>query len=349
MALAQGLPNPQAQAAGGTGAYLLHGPDALATNPAHVTSQGWVAHWDVINFTPPVEAWHNWSPMFGDMLDGDQSLLQDSTFAATLWEYDGVPIQAQLGSAFALGYNSFAASGEVRVTTGALLEHGSVLPRVTVWDSVSYLFRIGQAQPFGKWTLGQSLNLHGLVDYRDTAGFYDPDEFQTVLENLRDSLLDAPDEETQWHATLTLAISRTWKNGWDASTVLREIGRDSAGHARRPYWDFCGGWDIPQLHATGTLPGQLRLGAQLNDVLGIRGTDPFLRRLGLGMEMEQGLGHILAFRGSLGVHSGWPTAGVGLMIFRWIRLDLATWAEETGRYVGQKAERNWDVRFRLGA
>jgi len=59
-------------------------------------------------------------------------------------------------------------------------------------------------------------------------------------------------------------------------------------------------------------------------------------------------GTALEIRSALGLQSGWPTAGLGISFFRVLQIDVATWAEEAGRYVGQNDMRHWTARVRFG-
>ena len=41
-------------------------------------------------------------------------------------------------------------------------------------------------------------------------------------------------------------------------------------------------------------------------------------------------------------------AGLGISFFHVLQIDVATWAEEAGRYVGQNDMRHWTARVRFG-
>jgi hypothetical protein len=94
---------------------------------------------------------------------------------------------------------------------------------------------------------------------------------------------------------------------------------------------------------------QFTIGVQVEDILQIESRDAMLRRTGMGIECRQGLGGTaLEFRSSLGIQSGWPTAGLGVSFFHVLQIDVATWAEEVGRYIGQNDMRHWTARVRFG-
>jgi hypothetical protein len=94
---------------------------------------------------------------------------------------------------------------------------------------------------------------------------------------------------------------------------------------------------------------QFTIGAQVKDLLEIETLDAMLRRTGMGIECHQGLGETaLEIRSALGMQGGWPTAGFAISFFRVLQIDVATWAEEAGRYVGQNDMRHWTARVRLG-
>jgi len=347
----ESMPNPVIQGTGGLSTILPSGTDALEYNPSRILiprDESWHIHLDV-QASPPVRAWDSWSPFVGDLIDGNRSILKDTSFTNLLWEYDGVPIEADLGTALGFSWKNYAIAGEIHVVSGGMLEHGSVLPRLSVWDSVSYLLRFGMAQSFGGWRVGQSIGLRGTIDYIDTASVYDPDEFNVIFNSLRDSLLEAPQKAPHWRATYTIGITREWQTGLEFSGALREIGRDSLGKLARPYFDLGGAWRWPQGLPSKWFPMQFTIGAQVNDILEINTPDAMLRRTGMGIECRQGFGGTaLEIRSALGIQSGWPTAGLGISFFRVLQIDVATWAEEAGRYVGQNDMRHWTARVRFG-
>ncbi len=87
-----------------------------------------------------------------------------------------------------------------------------------------------------------------------------------------------------------------------------------------------------------------------------RGYKPF-SHLNAGLEVEQVLVAIpgyesayrfLKLRLAGGLKGGYPTAGVGLEVFRFFDFEFATWAEERGYYTGQSEERFYMAQVSLG-
>ncbi|MCQ2055195.1 MAG: conjugal transfer protein TraF [Fibrobacter sp.] len=87
-----------------------------------------------------------------------------------------------------------------------------------------------------------------------------------------------------------------------------------------------------------------------------RNYKPF-SHMNFGMEVEQtllawpGLNNeirALSLRLSGGFKGGYPSAGVGLELLRFITLEFATWSEELGYYTGQDEERIYMVQASLG-
>ena len=82
-----------------------------------------------------------------------------------------------------------------------------------------------------------------------------------------------------------------------------------------------------------------------------------LSHLNFGVEAEQTLlawpGYnneirALSLRLSGGFRGGYPSAGLGLEVLRFFTLELATWAEELGYYIGQDEERVYMAQISLG-
>lgn len=348
----ENMPNPIIEGGGGLGLMIPFGSEALGTNPSRISAGGdekFHIHLDLLQVSFPISVWDDWSPLASDMRHGSRSILSDSSFFDNLWKYDGVPIEGDAGFAVGAFCGPFAISGESHVVSGGVLEHGAVVPWLSLWDSVSYLIRVGISQKFGNWSVGQSLNFRGVVSYIDSVSVYNPEEYKTVFSDLRDSLLDAPSKAPHWRASYTIGTYRSWESGMEVSGAVREIGRESEGHTARPYVDLGTGWRWPQKNVWLWFPMQFLIGAQVDDIVGIDSKDAFLRRTRAGFECQQGfLGKVLETRASAGVQGGWLSAGLGLTLFNTFQFDMATWAEEAGRYVGQKENRHWVLRIRLG-
>lgn len=82
-----------------------------------------------------------------------------------------------------------------------------------------------------------------------------------------------------------------------------------------------------------------------------------LSHLNAGVELEQVLiafpGYnnayrLLKLRLAAGLKGGYPTAGVGIEVLRFLDLEFATWAEERGYYTGQDEQRFYMGQISLG-
>ena len=83
----------------------------------------------------------------------------------------------------------------------------------------------------------------------------------------------------------------------------------------------------------------------------------FFSHINFGMEVEQTLlawpGYnnairFLALRLSGGFKGGYPAAGFGLEVLRFVSVEFATWAEELGYYTGQDEERIYMGQLSIG-
>ena len=79
--------------------------------------------------------------------------------------------------------------------------------------------------------------------------------------------------------------------------------------------------------------------------------------INFGLEVEQALlawpGYSTAFRAlalrlSGGFRGGYPAAGFGVEVLRFISVEFATWAEELGYYTGQDEERIYMGQLSIG-
>ena len=87
----------------------------------------------------------------------------------------------------------------------------------------------------------------------------------------------------------------------------------------------------------------------LEDLLNKENGYKFASKVNFGMEWEQTLiPYIIKGRLSGGFKGGYPTAGIGGVLFTLLHFEFATWAEEKGYYTGQQEDRYYVANFGIG-
>ena len=274
----------------------------------------------------------------------DTLLKKDPSLFNSLWDLDrqnfGVHPEVQLSCAT----GKFAVSGWVLGDLGFLMHHNDIIPSLYASDTAAAGVQLGFSQALVRNELwvGVATKLiyagsYNLVIADSTA--------DSVTKNLQDKLTNF-----HWSAGADVGVLWLPLTTLRLGTSFRDLGMKYQGDYVVPEWDMGVAWFPQSEQSFGTWPRKFSLSAGLNDLLDVHHNWKLLSKISLGAQYEISPlpVRLLNFRFATGVLGGYPTAGVGMDLFRVIHLDAATWAYETGYYTGQMPDRQWGVRLAIG-
>jgi len=274
----------------------------------------------------------------------DTLLKNDPSLFNSLWDLNrqafGVHPEVQLSCAT----EKFAVSGWALGDLDFLMHHNDIIPSLYASDTAAAGIQLGFSQALLRNELW--VGVAAKLIYAGSYNFVITDSTaDSVTDGLRDKLTNF-----HWSAGADVGVLWLPLTTLRLGTSFRDLGMKYQGDYVVPEWDVGVSW-LPQSEQSfGTWPRKFSLSAGLNDLLDAHHNWKPLSKISLGAQYEISPlpVKLLNFRFATGVLGGYPTAGVGIDLFRVVHLDAATWAYETGYYTGQMPDRQWGVRLAIG-
>lgn len=338
---------------GEAGTAMAENEERLEANPALLGSDAFDKRFHARLTLPsvrlPVEAWDDVSPHMDLLETGNpDKILADKSFVDALWSFDNRPVSVGAGMGIAFWKDHWGVSMLLWSHPGVMLDHGVVIPQISVWDSTDLHIRAGLSQPFGATRVGVGLHVRGRTGSTITTSLRDPSRLSDEIEGLQDSVKkDFSGGVSELGAGLDLGVLHQLP--WDIQFGMRlgDIGmRDADDEFERPSLDAAIAWIPSAFRAGPRWSRRVSVGMGFRDLLDSE--SPLLGRFDLGASVR----HNLSPRGTelrtgVGLRGGWPTADLGLTLGP-VLLDASVWTRDLDAVLGQSPQEFWDFRMQLG-
>lgn len=284
--------------------------------------------------------------------DDPKGILENKPLFDDAYQFDRVPIPVNAMLDFGGAVRNYGASLWTDDVVSIQFDRGALTPKAGVRLTSTIAAEAATSRSF----LGDRLNLG--FGYRIAARTDEMREYDVT------ELQDAAEPGTRRMLLKSLSnIRRTedWGHGLDFGVLwFQTPGLRFAGAVQNVGMKWYGQFVTPDL-SVGTAwaprPFQrndkwsrkinfaMSLGDLLEDTLGYKP----LSKINIGAEWEQTvLPHTLVGRVSVGLKGGYPTAGVSGTLLHIFRGEFLTYAEEGGKFTGQKEVRSYMVRLGIG-
>lgn len=339
--------------AGEAATAMAEDEERLEANPALLGSdtfdRGLHARLTIPTARFPREAWQDVEPHMDLLETGNpDKILANKAFVNSLWSFDKRPVSVGAGLGLAFWKDCWGVSALLWSHPGVQLDHGVVIPQISVWDSTDLHVRAGLSQPFDATRVGVGLHLRGRTGSTITTSLRDPSRLSDEIEGLQDSVKkDFSSGVSELGAGLDLGVLHQLP--WDIQIGMRlgDIGmQDGNGEFERPGLDLATAWIPTAFRAGPRWSRRVSVGAGFRDLLDTQ--TPLLGRFDLGLSARHNLSpRGTEFRTGAGLRGGWPTADLGLTLGP-VLIDGSVWTRDLDAVLGQSPQEFWDFRLQLG-
>jgi hypothetical protein len=231
-----------------------------------------------------------------------------------------------------------------------MVRHGDLYPSFDFADTLSAGFQVGMSQAILPDRLFVGVALKNVWA---SSWAMEASSQENTAE--RDSLISLGRNEftlrnVRWSAGMDLGVLWLPTPQTQLGSSLRDLGMRYQGKFLVPQWDAGCAWYPRELQQEGTPSSRLGLSLAGIDLLDShQGWKP-LSKIAMGADYAYCPlpWRALNLRFAVGLLGGYPTADIGLDALRYLRVDIATWAQEAGWYTGQLPDRKWSLKLALG-
>lgn len=361
---------------GGAGVAVVDDADAIHLNPAGLTQLGsdgfrpldslgykrdkfdiWVMGvavdpgperlWDLRRFRnrhrSTIDSATDHDPI---LLVKNQKLLDD------LYEFDQKPFRATGTGDITVAIRNFGASVWTRDEASLILDHGAITPKGLIRLTSTTGVELATSQPF--------------LDDRLSLGF----GYRVVARSNQERQYDLLELNTEGTESVYKLLRESgtrlrtvgdWGHGFDLGAIwfqtpgmriagsIRDVGMRLDDRFVTPNLTMGLAWAPKNLQSRRILSRRVNFGVALENVLYDTLRYKPLAKLNLGAEIQQtAIPTVLSAGLSAGFKGGYPTLMVSTTWFSSIRCDVLTYADETGYFTGDRADRIWMGRVGIG-
>lgn len=280
------------------------------------------------------------------------ALLKDKQFLNEIYQFDRLPLPVRTNFDMALAFRNYGAAFWSQDDITFQIDRGALTPKAALeLKSISALeFATARAFLDDRLSLGFGYRVlsvnrqyreYDILQLKDSANQYGTDLARESLTDLRRS--------SEWGHGIDLGALWYQQPGLRYGASVQNLGMKQSGQFVTPALSVGLAWSPRFIQNNKRWSRKMNLALSLDNLLeDTLGYKP-LSKLNMGAEYEMTfIPFVLIGRLSGGLMGGYPTFGASGTLFTIFRGDFLTYAEEAGRFTGDKENRYWMVRGGIG-
>ncbi|MBK8804150.1 MAG: hypothetical protein IPN71_19245 [Fibrobacteres bacterium] len=280
------------------------------------------------------------------------ALLKDKQFLNEIYQFDRLPIPVRTNVDVMLAFRNYGAAFWSQDDITFQLDRGALTPKAAIELSSTSALELATSRAFidDRLSLGFGYRVvstskqsreYDVLQLKDSAVNYGQDLLRASASDLRRS--------EEWGHGIDLGMLWYHKPGLRYGASLQNLGMKQGGQFVTPTLSVGMAWSPRFIQSNRAWSRKMNFAMSLDNVLeDTLGYKP-LSKLNLGGEYEMTfIPFVLVGRVSGGLMGGYPTFGASGTILTILRGDFLTYAEEGGRFTGEKENRYWMGRVGVG-
>ena len=290
------------------------------------------------------------------------SLVNNPRYLNIINSHDHKTLEMRLKFDAELAFHNFGAAFWMNGSVAPYVEGGLILPYLVV--DTFYIDAVAQAG--GAYEIipnKLSVGLGGKIAKRHktemvTLGLANYKSVVDTLENKLDNATDDFFDSKTFSFGLDMGVLYQYNREVRFGASLRDIYFKSlAGETLIPNFTIGANYSPKFMNSNTGFGRKFNIAMDFADMFNADRNYKFFSHLNFGFELEQTLAAIpglnneirfISLRLAGGFRGGYPSAGIGIEVFRFFSFEAATWGEERGYYTGQDENRIYMVQASIG-
>lgn len=282
------------------------------------------------------------------------AILKDRRLLGDINQFDRLPIPVQSNYDVSLAFRNYGVSFWSQDDFTFRFDRGALTPKIGVELKSTSALELATSRAFIDDRLSLGFG-YRVVSISRQSREYD------ILELSSDSALKQNGQDLLRESTSDLRRSEEWGHGIDLGVLwyqkpglrygasVQNLGMKQGRQFVTPALSVGMAWSPRFIQNNRTWSRKMNFALSLDNLLeDTLGYKP-LSKLNMGAEYEMTfIPYVLIGRLSGGLMGGYPTFGASGTLFTIFRGDFLTYAEEAGRFTGDKENRYWMVRGGIG-